>query len=180
MLQVIARHEADLEIPTSVDRTAFLAALAMQESGGGRNWQPNFESAFWEGGAYWNKTLAGYRDRWREKADPEMREWCGKAIACSWGPWQVLYVTAAELGFQGPPWALVDPDLCLEWAITLINKRLAKRLPEGLSGPAIVGLLADGYNSGTFLDTHAPLKYIQAIRAFYSDPSTPQKLQIFV
>jgi len=176
MLKVIARHEADLQTPSVLDRTRFLAALATVESSGGRNWQPNFEAGFWEGGLYWNVALAAYRDRWRKAADPEMAEWCGKAIACSWGPWQLLYVTAAELGYEGPPWGLSDADVCLKWVVALINKRLVPRLQAPLTDLGAVGMLADGYNSGTFLDTHVPFAYVQKVRAAYLDPGTLSRL----
>ena len=176
MNRCIERHADDLILPTTVDKRRLLAALAVVESGGGKNLQPNFEPAFWIGGKFWNPTLAEYCARWESRSDLEMRPWCGKAIACSWGPWQILYVTAAELGYQGPPWALTDPDVCLSWAVRLINRRIAPKILSYLSDIEVVSMVGDGYNSGSATDKFIPVDYCKKLLAAYSDKDVAGKL----
>jgi hypothetical protein len=155
--------------PTRVDRERLLGALAVVESAGGRNWQPNFEPAFWRDGRYWNAHLAELQNRWGQGADPEMRPWCEKAVACSWGPWQVLYVVAEELGYDGPPWGLTAPAVCLEYAIRLINRRIAPKVladtPHG-----IVVQVAGRYNAGGNWQSPVAAAYIKKVLRWYDEP----------
>lgn len=176
MLAVINRHADDLELPSNVDNVKLLTAMAMVESDGGRNLQPNFERAFYKGGHYWNTHLTELRAKWKSRADPKMRTWSGRAMACSWGPWQILYVTAEELGYWGPPWALTDADVCLTWAIRLINKRLAPKLPARLEELQIVSKIADGYNSGSFRDRYVPHDYIDKVLKYYKTDASSGEL----
>lgn len=167
---VIERHVDDLAIPTKVKGRLLLGAIAMMESHGGRNWQPNFEPAFWRGGRYWGDAQKARADTWGQQGDPVMEAFTRRAVACSWGPWQILYTTADELGYQGPPWGLTDPDTCLHWAIQLINRRIAPGLDNSLEVSIIVRKLADGYNSGSHKDRNVPHRYIQDVWTLYSNP----------
>lgn len=176
MKQIIAEQVDHLQLPPEVNRPRLLAALAMVESNGGRNLQPNFEPSFYKGGYYWNPHLNYLRAKWGARSDPRMRQWSKQAMACSWGPWQILYVTAEELGYKGPPWALTDPSTCLGWAIKLINKRLASKLAGPLTEMGVVERIADGYNSGSFRDKFVPHSYIKKILGYYEDEDVLEKL----
>jgi hypothetical protein len=171
MKLLIARQAGELTIPgDKVDKCRLLGALAMVESGGGHNWQPNFEPAFYVGGRYWNDYLAELVNRWGQGADPEMKPWCEKAVACSWGPWQILYVTAEELGYDGPPWGLTAPAVCLEYAIRLLNRRVIPKV-QAETEHGFVAQIADGYNTGNPRDGNVPTRYITKVLRWYDNPA---------
>ena len=169
MRRLIARYGSSIDADSNkLDRERLLGAIAMVESAGGRNWQPNFEPAFYIGGAYWNDHLAELVNKWQLQADQVLKEACGRLVAASFGPWQVLYVTAEELGYSGPPWGLGHPSVCLTYAIKLINKRiLPKCTAEDEKG--LVAQIADGYNSGHPTKGVPPADYITKVWRFYQD-----------
>ena len=85
----------------------------------------------------------------------------GSDAAASWGPMQIMYVTATELGFNGNPSDLSDPEVCMYWATTLINKRILGR------GARTIEQIADAYNSGSFKDNVIPEDYINSVINYY-------------
>lgn len=176
MQNLIDRQADRLLVPQRVNARKLLAALAMVESAGGRNLQPNFEPAFWKEGKYWNAHLAGLAGDWSHHADPVMAPFIERCVACSWGPWQILYVTAEELGYWGPPWALVSPELSLTWGIRLINKRIIPKLTMNAPEQQLVSEIADGYNSGNPRDNLVPTNYINLVLTHYNNPNVGAEL----
>ncbi|KKL98976.1 hypothetical protein LCGC14_1819020, partial [marine sediment metagenome] len=93
---------------TDLDGTALLASIAFVESSGGKNNYPNFEP-YWapEGKVF---TIEGKLQRSRHplsnKLVVERFNEYGMASACSFSSWQILYHTAADLGFKKAPWLL--------------------------------------------------------------------------
>jgi hypothetical protein len=132
-LAAIHAHAHELHVALIVDSrldpARVLAAIAHNESRYGANNVPRHEPAFDAGGRY---------------ADRAALEKYGREAACSWGPWQVMYVTAKELGYKGAPKELADPEVSLPFAIKLVNERLIER-----QGAKSLAEIAVGYNSGS-------------------------------
>lgn len=145
---------------TSVDRERLLLALAGQESNFGRMCGLRTEPGYSPGGKY-------YKDSPFQKAAFLAY---GKAACGSWGPWQILYPTAWELGFRGQPWELFGAATCLTWAIALINRRILPAIPPGLSEEKFLAKFADAYNTGSWKKGLAPAKYITELWGHYQKP----------
>lgn len=113
--------------------------------------QPRVEAAYLPGGAYYRRSLA-VRTAYRKY---------GKAAAASWGPWQLMYPTAHELGFRARPLDLADAAVSLPYVVEYLNRRVFCWTPLDL------GDIADGYNSGSCVDQIVPMTYIDKfVRAY--------------
>lgn len=160
--------------PTLLSRERLLAALAMVESSGGRDLRFRFERSFYRGGAYFDRdpNMQERMNRWEAGVQDATRDCAAKLTACSFGPWQILYTTAAELGFDRAPWELADPRTNAYFAVRLINRRIIPRLPEEalLGEESAVKGIADGYNSGNPNDRHIPVAYMARVWQYYQDP----------
>jgi len=173
MRALIEKYAPTLDLKDEeVDRSRLLAALCLAESNGGRNWQPNYEPAFFIGGRYWNDRLAELVNYWGQGADPVMRPWCEQAVACSWGPFQILYITAVELKYDGPPWGLTDPATCLRYAVRLINKRIIPKLVHDTPF-SLLAQIAGRYNAGGNWKGLAAKQYIAKVTAHYTSAISP-------
>ncbi len=80
--------------------------------------------------------------------------------AMSYGPYQILYQTAADLGYDGEPCNLMDPVTCHRWARRFIERQLAR-------GASTVRQLADAYNTGNYFDAIHNVEYERNVEAFY-------------
>lgn len=150
--QLIQKHASKLNLQNSnVDPAVLLAALAFCESSFGKNTTPRVEPAYLPGGRYF-----------QAKHVQQAYKKYGQAAAASYGPWQVLYITALELGFTGSPQELAEPETNLEYAIKYINQRILRR------GAKTVAQIADGYNSGNFNDSNVPHSYIRKLVRAYN------------
>jgi hypothetical protein len=156
-----------------MNRERLLAALCMQESTGWKDRRPNFEPAFYLGGKFASAPLINH---WQTGVEPELHEAMGKLAASSFGPWQLMFPVAVELGFQGHPCELADPYVNIEFAIRYINSRcLDKGLkPDDdetgdgqITADDLVMQIADAFNSGTHLDRFKPLDYMQRVLVHY-------------
>ena len=111
---------------------AFLQALAVNESSYGTNNKPRFEKAFYVDGEVYNKSQ-------------EVRKLVikyGKSAAYSYSSWQILYITAFELGFTDSPAQLTNDLVAIDWVIKFINKRIISKNPIKLDQ------MFSAYNSG--------------------------------
>lgn len=145
-LQVLIKEMApQLKVPEdgSVEADVLLAAIAYCESSFGQNAKPRVEPAYLSGRYARVDHVAKAIAKYGEKA------------ACSYGPWQVLYITALELGFKGTPDELADPRTNLEYAIKYLNQRAYGR------GAKTVAQYADCYNSGDHRDRFVPTGYVR-------------------
>lgn len=140
-----------------VDGERLLLALCGVESSFGKTCGLRVEPAYSPGGLYYKKSPAIRAAYWQY----------GHAACGSWGPWQLLYPTACELGFVGLPWDLFGGE-ALPWTVKLINARILPKI-NGDEQIAI-GLIADGYNSGNPRDANVPDEYIQKVTAYYNRP----------
>src|SRR5262252_7951217 len=144
LLESVAAHVAQLAVPADVNGTALLLAIADNEtSGGTRAAASKHENAYCYSGPYFNKQLAELS-----------REW-GCAAHSSWGPWQIMYITAVEAGYSGDPVALRSADASLPFVIETLNRRVFKRLFF-----VTLSDIFDAWNSGTARDHIIPSEYI--------------------
>lgn len=142
----IQKQAGSLNAPPGLDPTLLLMALSLVESSGGFNNRPRVEPAYLPGGRYCDQALYGQY---------------GDDAAASWGPLQVMYVTARELGFEGSPQELGQPAECVRMAVKLINRRIVGR------GATTLEQIADAYNSGSFKDQIVPQDYIRKVKEAY-------------
>lgn len=149
--RLVKEQAAKLELQDDeIDPEVLLAAILFCESNMGKNTTPRVEKAYLPGGRYFkaDHVQAAYQEY-------------GEAAAASYGPWQVLYITALELGFSGSPKELEEPAVNLSFAIKVINQRALRR------GARTVAQIADAYNSGSHRDRFVPTGYIKKlIRAY--------------
>lgn len=139
--------------PEQFDPVRLLRAFSIVESDGGRNNMPRVEPAYAPShGRYWLTSPILQADYQRY----------GLGVAASWGPLQVMYLTARELGYEGPPWYLADPDLGVRWGAELLEHRV-------LPGVGNLRDIADGYNSGSWRDAIVPGAYIERYISTYQD-----------
>lgn len=85
----------------------------------------------------------------------------GSIAACSYGPWQILYVAAWELGYREHPLYLWDGYISIIWVLAKLNK-----IWQG--GADTVDKILDAYNSGTHKDKIVPESYINRFWSFYN------------
>jgi hypothetical protein len=146
-----------------LDKELILAALAEKESSGGRNNCPRFEPAYIPVGERFTiqgRVIVGTGRGMSPVARQRWSMW-GLASAASYSPWQILYHTAADLGYTGPPWDLWDPKVSRPWATLLLEKILSK-------GATTIEQVADAWNSGNFHDAVYPEGYIKSVAAIYN------------
>lgn len=151
------------EVNGSLDGYRLLAAIAVVESTGGRNNYPNFEP-YWipegEGGIVENSRQTGRHPKSNAVVVDRFAAY-GLAAGCSFSSWQILYHTAADLGFVGQPWDLWDDEVAVEWVVKLLNRICSQ-------GATTVEEVADAWNSGTFKDTIIPERYIEKFTNAYN------------
>ena len=152
-LRAVIRQEASrLHTPEGMDPAQLLAALADVESSFGLHAVPNHEPAYDEGGRYY-ASAQHVRD---------LHKTWGAWAACSYGPWQLLYVLAWEVGFRGTPGDLWTPEGSIEWAIRALNARALDK------GAATVEDVGDAWNSGSFRDANRVEDYRRKIAVAYA------------
>lgn len=165
VMDLCKRHGKLLEI--DLDGTALLAAIAFVESSGGKNNYPNFEP-YWapEGKVF---TIEGKLQRSRHplsnKLVAKRFEEYGMASACSFSSWQILYHTAADLGYRRAPWLLWEDAIAILWVIRRLNAIAGH-------GAETIEHFADAWNSGTFRDRIIPKEYIEKVTDVYRKLTT--------
>lgn len=145
-----------------VDWQRFLDAVAVVESQAGRNNCPRFEVSYLPAGEAY--TVQGRRlvgtgrnvnavvlDRWRLY---------GLASAASFGPWQILYHSAADRGFTEAPWELWSSATSLPWVLLHFAWLVDRRHPRDLRE------LAACWNTGQADPARAP-EYVEKVERAY-------------
>ena len=112
---------------------------------------PRFEPAYAPDGIYFKNS---------ELVRREYAKW-GNWACCSYSDFQIMYITAVELGYDGPPLALDRDVMALPWVVKYLNDRAFAR------GAKTVEEVADAYNSGTHRNHYKPLEYIAKCRKYY-------------
>jgi hypothetical protein len=157
------------------DINAVMRAIAAVETNSGANSYPRFERSFAPVGDMFTvqgRLIQGTGMNFTAVARGRWDKW-GMASACSYGPWQILYHTAADRGFLGAPWELWEPSTSWEYATKEVRRQFVK-------GATTIQKLADAWNSGSFQDSNVPGDYITAVtKAFIEaggDPNAPLEL----
>lgn len=146
----------------SVDTTRLLAALRQVEVSGWRTGL-RFEPAYMPRGYKFplqGYVLTGTGAAMTEVAQRRWDKW-GPWSSASYGPWQILYHAAADLGYGGHPCDLLREEVCRVWVeakLHQISRRGARTLAE----------IADAWNSGTHRDGIVPHEYIRKVQAAYA------------
>jgi len=146
----------------NVDADKLLRAIAAVETSGGKNNWPRVEAAWVPKGLAFTvqgHIVTGTGTAMSPIASLRWAKW-GLGSAASWGWWQILYHTAADLGHTGAPHELFDPGVSEIW----VYKRLKQIAGKGAT---TVEQFADAWNSGNFKDAIIPTKYIADVKAFY-------------
>ena len=135
-----------------IDPVALLKAIAMRESTYGINKNPRFEKSYYKGGSIYKNS----------KNLQEKVELYGQAASCSYSSFQIMYITANEMGFKGKPEDLNDDTIAIEYVIKMINKRILVKKPSSIRD------IFDAYNSGNFKDKNIPFDYIKYCLNWYN------------
>lgn len=150
--RLIKEHAPTIkDLPQTLDAEALLWALYHCERYDPNNKVPRFEPAYAPGGRYYasnQQVRINYASYGRE-------------AACSYSNFQILYATARELGYTGPPAALDSDSIALPYVCEYIHRRI---FDKGATTPEQV---ADAYNSGSYQDSNKPEKYIAKFRRYY-------------
>ena len=150
--RIIKEHAPYLEAPEGLNKEAILWAVYGCEHYTKKFFFPRFEPAYAPGGLYYKNS---------EMVREQYAKW-GRTAACSYSNFQILYITAVELGYTGPPLGLDRDSLAIPYVVKYINQRIFAK-----PGRETVEQVADGYNSGTHLDRLKPEKYMARFRRFY-------------
>lgn len=130
-----------------VDGPLMLWAISGNESSFGREREHvRAEPAYSPGGRYYLQSpdLQAYYKRF------------GVLACASFGSFQIMSVTAKELGFAGNPAELMNDETCAKWMATLITERFVKH-----QGATKLYEILDAYNSGSWRDKMVPAQYIR-------------------
>lgn len=155
-------------IVPGVSLSRLMRAIAHVETSGGVNNWPRIEAAFLPKGATFTvqgRIITGTgraftataAQRWNRLPEEHRL-----GSAASWSPWQILYHTAVEQGYNDLPFKLHDPLV----AERVVKKRLTAL---ALKGATTVEQFADAWNSGSFRDSIVPAKYIADVLAAYQE-----------
>jgi hypothetical protein len=153
LLILAEAHSKDLVLGENISAFHFLCALMQVESSFGTNNVPRFEHGYSRMGlAFRRSTLLreGYA-KW------------GDLCAMSFGPTQILWIVAHELGFQGHPCELWDAHISLHYTCLLLRKNKA-------AGADTLRKLAATYNAGLGAikgKDHWPSQYVSKFEAAY-------------
>lgn len=146
-----------------VDTDLLLAAISRVETEGGRNNWPRVEVSFIPAGETFTvqgHTLIGTGRSVNGIVLARFQKW-GLGSAASWGWWQILFHTAADLGYAGPPHELHDPAISEPYVVGRLRK-------AAMRGAATVRDFADEWNSGFFRDANTVPDYTAAVEAEYN------------
>lgn len=160
-------------MPQLSDFKMLLLAIGRKETSGGVNNCPRFEPAYIPKGMAF--TVQGHlitgtgtlvNDIVKERWDKY-----GLASAASYGPWQILYHTAADMGFHDAPWVLWAPEESQPW----VEKQLRRLF---IKGATTVEAMARGWNGGN-PRANVPAGYIEGVKKHFAelggDPNAPLK-----
>lgn len=141
-------------VKLSPDDRKILWALNQQEASGRSSVEPRHEPAFYERYLRGNGLFRA----------AEMK-YGAKAISSSYGPWQIMYTTAVDMGYRGNPQDLSDPSVSLPYVLRYIDK-----LRERFDGD--IQKVISAYNAGPGGVGTNP-KYTNRVMSFYQKaPST--------
>lgn len=174
ILDAIQAHASGLKIPpgSKLDGRVVLATITYPETRWGQKYLASMcEDAYRPA---WGPRTAG-RFYKSSQAVRDLHAKYGDAAASSWSAWQILYVTATEVGFTGHPWDLTDHGKACAAVVNLLNARCfnywSKAPTPELAKPAdTIDEVGDFWNSGSFRDSIPPIyQYLPEIRTAYAE-----------
>lgn len=135
-----------LPVGSAIHAWPLLAGLCFAESTWGEDrWKAREERAYMPGGVYHRREVVSAYAMYGD-------------LACrSWGPWQIMFPVACELGFGGRPWELTQARASLLYVVEYLNRRSfttwsrAPR-PELIAPALTVAEVSDSYNTGSHRD----------------------------
>lgn len=155
------------------DMPTVLKAIASVESMSGLNNYPRYERSFAPSGqivTIQGRLIEGTGTNFTQVARSRWEKY-GMATACSFGPWQILYHTAADRGYDGVP-----SDLWTRSQLW-VEKEIMRQFHKGAT---TIQKLADAWNSGSFTDANVPVDYVakvtEAFKRAGGDPTLPLQL----
>lgn len=149
---------------SGVDADVLLRAIARVETNGGRNNWPRVEVSYIPKGLAFTvqgHVLTGTGTNVNAVVAPRWAKW-GLGTAASWGWWQILYHTAADMGYPGPPHELMDSGTCEPYVVAHLRK-------IAMTGATTVRDFADAWNSGSWRDANLVKPYTDAVEAAYKE-----------
>jgi len=152
------------QLAPGIDTERLLRAIKrIETTDGGNNW-PRVEVSYIPKGLAFTvqgRTLVGTGYNVNEVVIPRWKKW-GLGSAASWGPWQILYHTAADQGYLMAPHELFDEGSCVPCGVMGL-RRTAK------GGALTVRDFADAWNSGSWRDANLVKPYTDAVEAAYAE-----------
>lgn len=150
--QLIRARSNGLKNLGKINGEALLCAVLYCESKMGKKAEPRQEPAYMPSGSMFTKEFvrSAYEDY-------------GEDAASSYGPWQVPYLVARQLGFKDEPSKLADPETNIEFVIEFLNQRCNH-------GPITISQIADCY-SKNYIDRKVPHTYIRRFIQAYNGKS---------
>lgn len=151
-------HGKDLKsLPTGIDGAQLLWALAGNESSFGRNCTPRHEPAFDVGGAYSVHSPM-----------PALLKEFGSAAACSYGPWQLMFLNAPR-GIH--PEDFANLEACATATVIFLNSLLERFHPDDLAD------IGQCWNHGSPTSKPSPgvVSYVDQLIRNYAVPILPER-----
>jgi hypothetical protein len=146
-----------------------LLAIAAVESNGGLNNYPRVEPAYIPKGFTFTiqgKLVSGTGTCVNDVVRPRWRKW-GLCSACSYSSWQILYHTAADMGFEGDPRDLWKDIVARPYVYAKINK-VIEPMPvdvDELEAVRLVGRIWNGGNAQAIVPSSYLTKLCDAYTA---------------
>src|SRR5262245_20296228 len=98
-----------LHVPANINPAALIHAICQNETSGGPQALASMHGrAYCYGGSYFNEELRALSRVW------------GCLAHSSWGPWQIMFITAHEHGYSGDPVGLRDPQTSGEYLVKIL------------------------------------------------------------
>lgn len=146
-------YSQELMLPITENAWAFLWSICGVESNFGERNIQRLELNYYPGGIYYQRS---------KELQFEYNKW-GLQASCSYGPWQMMYMTAKEMGYNRPPGDLWSAHIQLPYVVQYFNKA------KGF-GASTLNHFAACYNGGFGAlkkESENVQKYITKFRKIY-------------
>lgn len=117
LTSIIYENYSKIDAP-GIDARKLLITIAKMESSFGADCRPRFEPAYYPGGLYFKKS---------KELQFAFEHW-GALVSFSYGPFQIMWVVAHELGFPNhqPPLDLWSGHFSAPFVVKYINRSISK------------------------------------------------------
>jgi hypothetical protein len=153
---LIALRAPDLIPAQGINPAALLHAIAEQETGhGARRLASKHEKGYCYGSVMYQGPNGG---------PLRQATWDYGCLAhSSFGTWQVMFIVASELGFEGDPVELREDAVCLEYVVRYLNRRILGKYQR----PTLAAI-AVKYNAGSGADGSIGTEYSDGVEKHYA------------